>query len=200
MNINKSILGVVILFVFILSSCSQARYGSRTRRVKGSQIVQQQKKANRYSKESGLIISSHEEEKTEEVQTETVLSTLSEIDAEIEPIHVEKSLIENLGKQTKMGEKMKRNSIGSKVKVVKEIAKLRKNIGSETKAKIKEQAKVLKAKPNASSEVGDIVYILVVVLLVLLILSLVLNLSGIINALLGLALLIFLIWLLLQLI
>ncbi|MGB0850363.1 MAG: hypothetical protein ACPGTP_03895 [Bacteroidia bacterium] len=198
MKINKSILGVVILFVFILSSCSQARYGSRTRRVKGSQIVQQKKNTKRYSKESGLIVASNEEAK-KEVKTEVALSSLTQIDSESETIHVEKSIIENLSSQSNKSEKAKRSNIVSKAKVVKEVVKLRNNIESKTKEKIKEQAKVVKAKPNGSSDVGDIVYILVVVLLVLLILSLVLNLGGLINALLGLALLIFLIWLLLQL-
>ena len=41
MKLNKSILGLVILFIFILSSCSQSRYGSLTRRTKANQIAQQ---------------------------------------------------------------------------------------------------------------------------------------------------------------
>lgn len=56
MKLNKSILGLVVLAIFILSSCSQARYGAMTRRVKGTKFAQQTKKVDQTKKNAGLII------------------------------------------------------------------------------------------------------------------------------------------------
>ena len=187
MKLNKSIFGLVILAIFVLSSCSQARYGNRTRRVKANPVVQTSKKVDRLKTAKGLI----QGEKVEDTDNDEV-AVVEKVETRAET--VQSTFMLEKDPSTRF-QKIAVKRVKSKV-VEKALEKLEDS---------KVLAKVQQAKENIDTsitqtddEVGDILYIVLVVILVLLILSLISNLFPILNWILGVALLVFLIYLLLQ--
>ncbi|PCJ63703.1 MAG: hypothetical protein COA58_15275 [Bacteroidetes bacterium] len=186
MKLNKSIFGLVVLSIFILSSCSQAKYSSHTRRVKADKIVQSTKKVDRIKRSAGLM----EGEKVEDSRVDRTVLVLpkvgsttlnSEFRAESERLKtlpVEKRSIT----ETKGLKKIR--DLAEKSRVAKKIKRVKKHIDSSI--------------TRTDDDVDDIVYIILVVILVLLILSLITKLIPAFSYILGIALLILLIYLLLQ--
>ena len=179
MKLNKSILGLVILFIFILSSCSQSRYGSLTRRTKANHIAQQVKK------DVGLILTGNSH-----LAIEADQQVGPDIDFEVSTHAVN---IQESADATPIAQKLQKYT-GSKAKTM--------QLPATKKAKLAKQLVKSKmaAKSKANSDVDGVLYIVLIVILVLLILSLISNLIPALTWLLGLALLIFLIYLVLQLI
>ena len=175
MKLNKSILGLVILFIFILSSCSQSRYGSLTRRTKANDIAQQVKK------DVGLIVTEN---------SHLAIEAEPDIDFEVSTHAVN---IQESADATPIAQKLQKYT-GSKAKTM--------QLPATKKAKLAKQLVKSKmaTKSKANSDLGGVLYIVLIVILVLLILSLISNLIPALTWLLGLALLIFLIYLVLQLI
>lgn len=185
MKLNKSILGLVILFIFVLSSCSQSRYGSLTKRTKANHIAQQVKKVDQVNKDAGLIVIENSD-----LAMEVEKQVMSDIDFEVttHAVNIQESLdathtTEKLQKYKESKAKTMRLPTTKKAKLVKQWVK----------SKIAAQSK-------ANSDVGGVLYVVLIVILVLLILSLISKLLPALSWLLGLALLIFLIYLVLQLI
>ena len=174
MKLNKSILVLVILFIFILSSCSQSRYGSLTRRTKANDIAQQVKK------DVGLIVTEN---------SDLAIEAEPDIDFEVSTHAVN---IQESADATPIAQKLQKYT-GSKAKTM--------QLPATKKAKLVKQLVKSKmaAKSKANSDVDGVLYIVLIVILVLLILSLISNLIPALTWLLGLALLIFLIYLVLQL-
>jgi len=174
MKLNKSILGLVILFIFILSSCSQSRYGSLTRRTKANDIGQQVKK------DVGLIVTEN---------SDLAIEAEPDIDFEVSTHAVN---IQESADATPIAQKLQKYT-GSKAKTM--------QLPATKEAKLVKQLVKSKmaAKSKANSDVDGVLYIVLIVILVLLILSLISNLIPALTWLLGLALLIFLIYLVLQL-
>ena len=174
MKLNKSILVLVILFIFILSSCSQSRYGSLTRRTKANDIAQQVKK------DVGLIVTEN---------SDLAIEAEPDIDFEVSTHAVN---IQESADATPIAQKLQKYT-GSKAKTM--------QLPATKKAKLAKQLVKSKmaAKSKANSDVGGVLYIVLIVILFLLILSLISNLIPALTWLLGLALLIFLIYLVLQL-
>jgi len=181
MKLNKSILGLVILFIFILSSCSQSRYGSLTRLTKANHIAQQVKKVDQVKKDLGLIVTENSD-----------LTIEAEPDIAFE-VSTHAVNIQESADATPIAQKLQKYT-GSKAKTM--------QLPATKKAKLVKQLVKSKmaAKSKANSDVGGVLYIVLIVILVLLILSLISNLIPALTWLLGLALLIFLIYLVLQLI
>jgi hypothetical protein len=179
MKLNKSILGLVILFIFILSSCSQSRYGSLTRRTKANHIAQQVKK------DVGLILTGNSH-----LAIEAEQQVGPDIDFEVSTHAVN---IQESADATPIAQKLQKYT-GSKAKTM--------QLPATKKAKLAKQLVKSKmaTKSKANSDIGGVLYIVLIVILVLLILSLISNLIPALTWLLGLALLIFLIYLVLQLI
>ena len=175
MKLNKSILVLVILFIFILSSCSQSRYGSLTRRTKANDIAQQVKK------DVGLIVTEN---------SDLAIEAEPDIDFEVSTHAVN---IQESADATPIAQKLQKYT-GSKAKTM--------QLPATKEAKLVKQLVKSKmaAKSKANSDVDGVLYIVLIVILVLLILSLISNLIPALTWLLGLALLIFLIYLVLQLI
>ena len=175
MKLNKSILVLVILFIFILSSCSQSRYGSLTRRTKANDIAQQVKK------DVGLIVTEN---------SDLAIEAEPDIDFEVSTHAVN---IQESADATPIAQKLQKYT-GSKAKTM--------QLPATKKAKLAKQLVKSKmaTKSKANSDLGGVLYIVLIVILVLLILSLISNLIPALTWLLGLALLIFLIYLVLQLI
>jgi ABC-type Na+ efflux pump permease subunit len=180
MKLNKSILGLVILFIFILSSCSQSRYGSLTRRTKANHIAQQVKKVDQVKKDVGLIVTEN---------SDLTIEAEPDIDLEVSTHAVN---IQEAADATPIAQKLQKYT-GSKAKTM--------QLPATKKAKLVKQLVKSKmaAKSKANSDVDGVLYIVLIVILVLLILSLISNLIPALTWLLGLALLIFLIYLVLQL-
>ena len=174
MKLNKSILVLVILFIFILSSCSQSRYGSLTRRTKANDIAQQVKK------DVGLIVTEN---------SDLAIEAEPDIDFEVSTHAVN---IQESADATPIAQKLQKYT-GSKAKTM--------QLPATKKAKLAKQLVKSKmaTKSKANSDLGGVLYIVLIVILVLLILSLISNLIPALTWLLGLALLIFLIYLVLQL-
>ena len=174
MKLNKSILVLVILFIFILSSCSQSRYGSLTRRTKANDIAQQVKK------DLGLIVTEN---------SDLAIEAEPDIDFEVSTHAVN---IQESADATPIAQKLQKYT-GSKAKTM--------QLPATKKAKLAKQLVKSKmaTKSKANSDLGGVLYIVLIVILVLLILSLISNLIPALTWLLGLALLIFLIYLVLQL-
>lgn len=181
MKLNKSILGLVILFIFILSSCSQSRYGSLTRRTKSNQVAQQVKKVDQVKKDAGLIVTEN---------SYLTIEAEPDIDFEVSTHAVN---IQESADATPIAQKLQKYT-GSKAKTM--------QLPATKKAKLAKQLVKSKmvTKSKANSDLGGVLYIVLIVILVLLILSLISNLIPALTWLLGLALLIFLIYLVLQLI
>ncbi len=181
MKLNKSILGLVILFIFILSSCSQSRYGSLTRLTKANHIAQQVKKVDQVKKDLGLVVTEN---------SDLTIEAEPDIDFEVSTHAVN---IQESADATPIAQKLQKYT-GSKAKTM--------QLPATKKAKLVKQLVKSKmaAKSKANSDVGGVLYIVLIVILVLLILSLISNLIPALTWLLGLALLIFLIYLVLQLI
>jgi len=174
MKLNKSILVLVILFIFILSSCSQSRYGSLTRRTKANDIAQQVKK------DLDLIVTEN---------SDLAIEAEPDIDFEVSTHAVN---IQESADATPIAQKLQKYT-GSKAKTM--------QLPATKEAKLVKQLVKSKmaAKSKANSDVDGVLYIVLIVILVLLILSLISNLIPALTWLLGLALLIFLIYLVLQL-
>lgn len=181
MKLNKSILGLVILFIFILSSCSQSRYGSLTRRTKSNHVAQQVKKVDQVKKDAGLIVTEN---------SQLTIEAEPDIDFEVSTHAVN---IQESADATPIAQKLQKYT-GSKAKTM--------QLPATKKAKLAKQLVKSKmaTKSKANSDLGGVLYIVLIVILVLLILSLISNLIPALTWLLGLALLIFLIYLVLQLI
>ena len=181
MKLNKSILGLVILFIFILSSCSQSRYGSLTRRTKSNHVAQQVKKVYPVKKDAGLIVTEN---------SYLTIEAEPDIDFEVSTHAVN---IQESADATPIAQKLQKYT-GSKAKTM--------QLPATKKAKLAKQLVKSKmaTKSKANSDLGGVLYIVLIVILVLLILSLISNLIPALTWLLGLALLIFLIYLVLQLI
>ena len=180
MKLNKSILGLVILFIFILSSCSQSRYGSLTRRTKSNHVAQQVKKVDQVKKDAGLIVTEN---------SYLTIEAEPDIDFEVSTHAVN---IQESADATPIAQKLQKYT-GSKAKTM--------QLPATKKAKLAKQLVKSKmaTKSKANSDLGGVLYIVLIVILVLLILSLISNLIPALTWLLGLALLIFLIYLVLQL-
>ena len=180
MKLNKSILGLVILFIFILSSCSQSRYGSLTRRTKSNHVAQQVKKVDQVKKDAGLIVTEN---------SYLTIEAEPDIDFEVSTHAVN---IQESADATPIAQKLQKYT-GSKAKTM--------QLPATKEAKLVKQLVKSKmaAKSKANSDVDGVLYIVLIVILVLLILSLISNLIPALTWLLGLALLIFLIYLVLQL-
>lgn len=181
MKLNKSILGLVILFIFISSSCSQSRYGSLTRRTKSNHVAQQVKKVDQVKKDAGLIVTEN---------SYLTIEAEPDIDFEVSTHAVN---IQESADATPIAQKLQKYT-GSKAKTM--------QLPATKKAKLAKQLVKSKmaTKSKANSDLGGVLYIVLIVILVLLILSLISNLIPALTWLLGLALLIFLIYLVLQLI
>ena len=181
MKLNKSILGLVILFIFILSSCSQSRYGSLTRRTKSNHVAQKVKKVDQVKKDAGLIVTEN---------SYLTIEAEPDIDFEVSTHAVN---IQESADATPIAQKLQKYT-GSKAKTM--------QLPATKKAKLAKQLVKSKmaTKSKANSDLGGVLYIVLIVILVLLILSLISNLIPALTWLLGLALLIFLIYLVLQLI
>ena len=181
MKLNKSILVLVILFIFILSSCSQSRYGSLTRRTKSNHVAQQVKKVDQVKKDAGLIVTEN---------SYLAIEAEPDIDFEVSTHAVN---IQESADATPIAQKLQKYT-GSKAKTM--------QLPATKKAKLAKQLVKSKmaTKSKANSDLGGVLYIVLIVILVLLILSLISNLIPALTWLLGLALLIFLIYLVLQLI
>ena len=184
MKLNKSILVLVILFIFILSSCSQSRYGSLTRLTKANHIAQQVKKVDQVKKDVGLILTGNSH-----LAIEAEQQVGPDIDFEVSTHAVN---IQESADATPIAQKLQKYT-GSKAKTM--------QLPATKEAKLVKQLVKSKmaAKSKANSDVDGVLYIVLIVILVLLILSLISNLIPALTWLLGLALLIFLIYLVLQL-
>lgn len=193
MKLNKSILCLVFLAVLVLGSCSQARYGSHTLRVKSNDVVQKTTTDQRAKKATAqLDVQQVEEIATSKIkQTAEVLVSQKFIDQESIVGKPQKNNIANTGKQTNLNTAKKQN------KAVKKVEKLLKY--SKAKAKVQHaKENITSSITQADDEVGDILYIILIVLLVLLIINLITSLIPALSWLLGIVLLVLLIYLLLQ--
>ncbi|MDB9882315.1 hypothetical protein OAD66_04185 [Bacteroidia bacterium] len=189
MKLNKSIFGLVILAVFVVSSCSQARYGSHTRRTKSAEIVQADRKVRTVNKDTGMLSGEkvsdveHNEDKSvvrNNGEAAGLLSTMMEQGALTNTkTLLEKKTIRKVNRINKVlntiGESTAVSNLGNRVEV---------NVPSES--------------ASTNDETSDLLEIILIVILVLLILSLVTKLLPLLSWLLGVALLVLLIWLILQ--
>lgn len=195
MKLKKSLLSLIILAVIVLSSCSQARYGSLTRRTKATHVAQTTKKVET-SKPDVVLKVVAEVPETYRIDSEIV-------GAVAEMQHAAANLDQTPNKGATSSSLASKEAV-TKPKTLKnrKLQQVVNTFGTVNQVKnVKSQLdKMNDVKRTSSSDVDNLVYILVVVLLVLLILALVSRLSGLLSALLGLALLILLIYLLLQLI
>lgn len=195
MKLNKSILSLVFLVVFALSSCTQARYGSRTRRVKGNTVAQQHKKTLKVERNAGVIVAKEEpiaktidKEKIKELVALEVVAEMPEV------------VIETSSNKTEVVDTKAKNTATARAEHKKPLQKIKDlKLAKRAFNQIKQEVKTSVNKPASGGDVDSLIYILIVVLLVLLILSLLFKLGGVIQSLLSLALLIFLIWLVIQL-
>jgi len=186
MKLNKSILGFVLISIFILSSCSQARYGSHTRRVKGSKIVQQDKRVDRIQRASGILTPSVASEDVYEETSEIVVAQKEEIHTVIEQSFAQEMVKEKTVKAPKSTKPLTMNAKNQlkKTRPIKNIKTIQKKIAASA--------------AKTDGEIGDVLYIVLVVILILLILNLITKLIPALSWLLGLAVLVLLIYLLLQ--
>jgi Flp pilus assembly protein TadB len=194
MKLNKSILGLVILSVFILSSCSQARYGSMTRRVKSVKTEHEVVKQKRQSDEvEGKSLSAAKSVKP--------VSTASKQSVQDDAVYTSEQVAEVLEVDQKIDvETNGRISQNKRRKILSTLNKSGVQLNSFKNLK-DFPARKLEAKSLASKTNGDVdslLYIILVVILVLLILSLISKLFPFLNWILGVALLILLIYILLQ--
>ncbi|MFT4598166.1 MAG: hypothetical protein ACI9WM_000407 [Arenicella sp.] len=171
--------------MFILSSCSQSRYGSLTRRTKANHIAQQVKKVDQVKKDVGLIVTENSH-----LAIEAEQQAGPDIDFEV---YTHSFNLHESSDATPIAQKLQKYT-GSKAKTM--------QLPATKKAKLAKQLVKSKmaTKSKANSDIGGVLYIVLIVILVLLILSLISNLIPALTWLLGLALLIFLIYLVLQLI
>lgn len=188
MKLNKSILGLVILAIFIFSSCSQARYGSHTRRVKANNIVQKATKAEMIRNATANITKEEDaQEQKENTSNEIVKEIKSTIDTKSIVAPTEST---SYSQQKKDPARMER-------RVAKKVEKLIAKSNVATKV-VQAKRDVTHSVTKTDDEVGDILYIILVVILVLLIINLITSLIPALSWLLGIALLVLLIYLLLQ--
>lgn len=198
MKTNKFIVIAVFFMIFMASACSQAKYSSRTRTVKTQNVYAkcgESVSVNHVSKVRKLrteirenIIAPFAVSRWENQQTSQVGHTFSTV----------------LNQPSIKGHKMLRQKVNEQVhKVGRAKAKIKnvKPILFQLKKKqdIINASKKIRQGSKTNTGNGDILYILLVILLVLLILSVVAKLLPIFSWLLGIALLLFLIYLLLQL-
>ena len=194
MKLNKSILSLVFLVVFALSSCTQARYGSHTRRVKQNPVAQQHKKTQKVERNTGVIVA-QEEPVTRTVEKEEINEVIAEKMVADMPLVAENATAAEI-----VVADTKASVSNARAQHKKPLQKLKDIKGAKRVVKqVKQEVKSSVNQSTSGGDVGNLIYILIVVLLVLLILSLLLNLGGVIKSLLSLALLIFLIWLVIQL-
>ena len=189
MKLNKSIFGLVILAVFVVSSCSQARYGSHTRRTKGAEIVQADKKVRGVNKHAGILSRdkvSHivqNEDKLVIRNNEEATGVLSNM-MEHGTLTNNKTLVEKKTFREVNRINKVLNAIGESTAVS--------NLGNSVKENVPSES------ASTNDETSDLLKIILIVILVLLILSLVTKLLPLLSWLLGVAVLVLLIWLILQ--
>lgn len=194
MKLNKSVLGLVIGAIFILSSCSQARYGTMTRRVKTHKVDQQKVVVDKSKKESGLILSKANTQNA--TPEETVAVEKSKQTA------VTTTDSDTYTKEAEVSTSTRKKRSGKDARKLRSVEKILLKVPGANKAvlKLKDMKELNAPKSADSGDVESILYIVLIVLLVLLILSLISSVLPALRWLLGLALLVLLIYILLQLI
>lgn len=186
MKLNKSILGIALMLVFLLGACSQAKYSNLTRRTKATHLVKK------------------EVNKTPQVSQGAVENNIEPIlvDAALND-DVEKIVINSTPDVAKGDEEV--NTIKSSKKYSKvtdskafELAgPLQKRAVKKLLSKMDEKDATV--QPNEVNDDSNLLRIILIVILVLLILSLIGKiLPSSLNWLVGVLLLIVLIWLILQ--
>lgn len=186
--------------IFIASACSQAKYSSRTRNVKGQKVYAGHSEALRANNVSKVVRLKSE---TRETLSSAIAATEWEVENTLQVGPT--SMMELSQSQTNEYEMLNHREAAQSKRMAQALAKVEHSTPLFSQA-VKELKKI-KSTPNKALKLSeknegnpDILYILLVVLLVLLILSLFSKLFPIISWLLGLALLFFLIYILLQLI
>ncbi|MBT8327569.1 MAG: hypothetical protein KJP21_07585 [Bacteroidia bacterium] len=185
MKLNKSILGIALMLVFLLGACSQARYGNLTRRTKATHLAK--KEVKKEVKQTPLIV--EEVIENEDQNSEVIL-----INKDVEQISYQESDDKSTVSST------------PKVKTefsIKENDKVTKLAGPLQKKALKKVLKNLdkndnNVKPNNVNDDSSLLRLVLIIVLVLLILALIGKLLPGLNWLLGVLLLIVLIWLVLQ--
>jgi hypothetical protein len=194
MKLNKSITGLVILTIFILSSCSQSRYSSRMVRVKSNHVAQNDKQVDRAKKDAGIfpadkssITELSEDDKTNVVSTFHATQIEPVLNSEVKKADLKQENNKTLVKNKKMGTIAIKNMLD-------------KQAPAKRMEQIQHKLEQQKIKAKASGEdVDSLIYLILVVVLILLVLSLLLKLLPVFSGILGLALLILLIYVIIQL-
>lgn len=194
MKLSKSILSLVVLGILIVSSCSQARYGSLTRSTKVKHIVH------------SPVKDVHLKQQVENSKTQNVVLNDLNLTEPSEQSSGEKVSTIN-SPQTKVNEsRLLAKNADAELQVVPvkhkaglPIALLSQKPLKQLKKMNDQFAKKIESQQiSKGSDVGNVLYILAIILLVLLILALFSKFGGLLVSLVALALLVLLIYIVIQ--
>ncbi len=196
MKINKSILGIAAMIVFLASSCTQARYGSLTRKIKATHLTKVE--SNKTEKQNKIaaknLVRKKEDEKAEISKKPFVLKAITKVDNKLNTENISKfgNEIEVINQSTKPVIRKKNgtfknnlNELKGKVAFSKPMKKIEKRL---------ERIEVDSTNDNSS-----LIRLILIVLLILLVISLVGKFLPILNWILGVLVLLVLICFILQL-
>jgi hypothetical protein len=190
MKINKSNVSIALMLVFMMSACSQARYGNMTRRVKTDRVAKNIEKPVKVEKEISNEVMAVEVVKTDIVPNLSIGESLVKEETAVKNVVSEKSarLMDETGEKSEVKANTAKQIVSTKLN------KLAKKPMINQATKTLEKLKVQKTDSDSG-----LIRLILIILLVLLILSLLTKLVPGLSWVLGVLLLIVLIWFVLQL-
>lgn len=192
MKLNKSLISLAVLVALLATSCSQARYGSLTRRTKANHTAQQKTSKQKLNKKT--IEVEHAPALTqgkEELVEKTIVET--------EETKAEKTVFttRNIEKKDVLARFMATDEKDKQAIVKTTSAEPQYELPVLAKKRLNKKIQQI-TENTKLDETQDLVRLLIIIILVLLILALLPPLGGLIRGLISLIILILLIWLLLQ--
>jgi hypothetical protein len=158
MKLNKSYLGLVVVFLFILSSCSQSRYGNLTRRTKANHIAKKVDKPTK-TKEAKVV------ELKEVIPQETTTTENEEVVVAETTSFTKERIAEKVGELLPVNNK--RNKAKT-VEVDSELAETLVPLAERLETQIPERIVKKAKKLQPDSDTGLIKMILIIILLLIL--------------------------------
>ena len=186
MKLNKSILGIALMLVFLLGACSQARYGNLTTRTKATHLAKKEvKKEVKETPVKGEVIN--------EIVPTLKDAVLIENDAE----QLEEANVSETIAITSPSTEKKSVTTSKTAKTAMKLAgPLQKRALKKVLKKLDE--KESRVQPEKADDDSSLLRLILIIILVLLIVSLLGKLIPGLDWLLGILILVVLIWLILQ--
>lgn len=195
MKLNKSLISLAVLVMLLATACSQARYGSLTRRTKATHLTES--KAEKQSKPKTIkSVNGKKAIAQQEVKAESNGIEVAEIESvqtEVFTSRIEKS------KKDDLAHYMPNDDKNNKIEKESASHRVLTHVPVIAGKRLVKKLNKIADKTDMEKTQDDLVRILLIVLLVLIILALLPVLGEVIRMLIGLLVLILLIWLLLQL-